>query len=696
MSNVPSRIGNYQLERQIGKGGTGEVWLGRHRTLENRLVAVKLLMSQDTEWVDRFSREANITSRLRHEHIIQIFDHGYQQPFHYTIMEYVAGGSLRSLLKPHQPLPLDLTLRIFHDAGLALDYAHAHGVIHRDISPGNILIEQQTSRVLLTDFGIARESGRTGMTTTSKVMGTPGYLSPEHASSATAVTHLSDIYGIGVVLYEMLSGTIPWDHTPGMPDQTGGPFTVPPKLRERGVQGLPPDVDRVLQTLLALDPAKRYPTVRAAIDDLDQVLERHTSPTQVIGGPVPAPLAVLGFTPPASAPQTIPSKPLEPHPVEKVLGPDLIKGPMQKARERAETLAQPPELAALLNAWSKGSWLRRPLLGRQAMVHRTTSQNVYFYTLKVLYETREPVKTIEEPDHKAQAPQFEREQDRWGVQLPTPKGFQEERDTALTLPGSTQVITCGVCSGHGSTTCPRCKGAARILMPRDAAKGGKAPNTAPPAGPGAAATATATSAQVLVPCPDCSGTGKLRCQRCEGVGRLMQRKTTTWRRRPATFTSNDDFELLDEAWLKRTCKLTTVYQEQTAGDMRPEWKLVPELSELIAKAQSSTNADTRITLSEVQIAFIPITEIMFDLGGLVAPATPPPPAKNGKANKQTKPSKPAKSVDSGLYRWYIYGFERALPHDWRFLNWERVLMYIFAALLVLVLAAIVAISLLWR
>ena len=107
MTSVPQRIGNYQLERQIGKGGMSEVWLGRHRSLENRLVAIKLLLSQDSEWIDRFQREANITSRMRHEHIIQIFDHGYQPPFHYTVMEYVAGGALRTLQKPGQPLPLD-------------------------------------------------------------------------------------------------------------------------------------------------------------------------------------------------------------------------------------------------------------------------------------------------------------------------------------------------------------------------------------------------------------------------------------------------------------------------------------------------------------------------------------------------------------------------------------------------------------
>ena len=691
MSNVPTRIGNYKLERQIGKGGTGEVWLGRHQTLENRLSAIKLLMSQDPEWVDRFGREASITSRLRHDHIIQIFDHGYQPPFYYTIMEYVTGGALRSLLKPGRPLPLELTLRIFTDAGVALDYAHTNGVIHRDISPGNILVEQQTGRVLLTDFGIARESGRTGMTTTSKVMGTPGYLSPEHASSATAVTHLSDIYSIGVVLYEMLSGTLPWDHTPGMPDQTGGPFTVPPKLRERGVQGLPPDVDRVLQSLLAIDPAKRYPSVRAAIDDLDQVLARHTGPTQVVGGDAPPmPLVVPGFSPPTGAPQTVPSKPTEPHPVEKVLGPDLIKGPMQKARERAEALSQGPVLTDLLNKWSMSGPFRTPLLGRQAVFHRATSKNVYFYTLNVLYETREPVQTIEEPDHQAQPPQLEREQDRWGVQLPTPKGFQPERDTVLTLPGSTRILLCEVCTGNGRITCPRCKGSARVLVKREASSGRRG-DAQTEAANSQAATAVARPAEALVPCPECAGSGSLKCDRCDGVGRLIQRKTTTWRRRPETFEGNDDLPLIDEKWLQRTCKLTTIYHEQMAGDTRPEWKLVPELAGLISKAQSSVNTDTRIMLSEVVINFIPITELLFDLGSVPQPAQAPAPAKNG---KPAKAAKPAADDDGGLFRLHIYGFERALPGDWRFLNWDRVLMYVFLALLIVLLVSLLAISLL--
>jgi hypothetical protein len=684
MTSVPERIGNYKLEGQIGRGGMSEVRLGRHRSLENRLVAIKLLLSQDSEWIDRFQREATITSRLRHENIIQIFDHGYQPPFHYTIMEYVAGGALRSLLKPRHPLPLDLTLRVLRAAGTALDYAHAHGVIHRDVSPGNILVEQDTGRVLLTDFGIARESGKTGYTTISKVMGTPGYLSPEHASSATAVTHLSDIFGLGVVLYEMLTGTLPWDHNPGMPDASGGPFVPPPPLRNRGVTGLPPDVDRVLQTMLAIDPAKRYPSAQSALADLEQVLARHTGPTQVIGSAgasAPQPVA----TPSA----LVPAQVLEPSPVEKALGPDLLKGPIQKARERADALSEQRELTGLLNQWSREGLLRgmfrRRLLGRQAAFHRVTNTNVYFYTLKVLYETREPAQMIEEPDHKAVVAKIEREQDRWGVALPAPKGFQEEAGGTIPLPGSMRVLTCEVCNGPGRIPCARCGGRARIIVNRDTTAVEEPAKSGPALRRGAAAAATAPApaaigappaAPTLVSCPDCEGTGSLPCERCEGAGRLVQRKTTTWRRKPAAFRANDDLPRIDERWLFRTCQPTKIYNEQKIGDLRPEWKLVPALAELIGQAQAGTDANSRIALSEVTVAFIPITEIVFDLGDTKAP---PP---------QNAQGKPARAADTGLYSWHIFGFERQIPKDWRFVNWDRVLMLGFGVLLVVSLIAV--------
>jgi hypothetical protein len=236
--------------------------------------------------------------------------------------------------------------------------------------------------------------------------------------------------------------------------------------------------------------------------------------------------------------------------------------------------------------------------------------------------------------------------------------------------------------------CARCHGRARIIVQHEPAKAGapaKAGGAATAAAPAPSAATPPTPA--LIPCPDCSGKGSLECEQCEGAGRMLQRKTTTWRRRPSSLSANDDLPALDERWLHNTCKALPVYQEQQQGDIRPEWRLVPELAGLITKAQNEAGADTRIALSEVQIAFIPLTEIVFDLGELRPPA--PAPAKGGKA-------KPGRATDTGLYRWYIYGFEKQLPKDWRFLNWDRVLMLIFLALAVLMLALVLLPLLLLR
>lgn len=707
MSVPLTRVGNYQLEKEIGQGGMSKVWLAHHRLLENRKVAVKLLLSDDAEAIERFTREANITSHLRHEYIVQIFDHGYQHPYHYTVMEYVQGGSLRDLLKQHRPVPLELALHIFRRAGIALDYAHAHGVIHRDVSPGNILLEQGTDRVLLTDFGIARESGKASKTAINQFMGTPGYLSPEQATSAAAVTHLSDIYSLGVVLFEILSGELPWNHLPGIPGPNGGLFVPPMPLRSRGVQ-LPSEVDRIIETMLAIDPAKRYPSAQAAIEDLERVLLRHTSPTQVI--------LTNGTSQPTTTVQTVrprlsPAK-VEMHPVEKALGPDLLKAPMQESRKHAELLSDPQVIAGLLNRWSEAGFFRRKLLGRLAVIHRITSSNVYYYTLRVLYEHREPITTVEEPDHKAIPVPLEKEEDRWSVELPAPKGFVDDPGGSVRLPGSLRVIACDKCKGIGRTVCPRCQGKQRIPAPvkapaptgtagtngtggtgagAGAAGGGGAKPSAgtmsasASVSPSATATATGTASTataaapkpVLIPCPECSGAGGLRCQRCDGVGRLIQKKMTTWRRYTSSFTAHDDLPRVDEQWLQRSCKAVEVYREQRKGGFSEEWRLVPELSALLDKSLD-IDQDTRIILSEVSLSIIPITEFVFDLGD--------------KPMRWFWKRRGDGSDDSPVtYSWHIYGFEQLLPKDWRFLNWTKLMATMLGALVLLLVIVLIVV-----
>jgi hypothetical protein len=703
------RIGNYLLEREIGRGGTGEVWLARHELLEHRQVAIKILITHERETVQRFIREAKLTSRLHHPNIVQVFDHGYYPAdkgtnhLHCTIMEYVPGSSLQHLLDTQHHLSLQQAFTIFRQVADALDYAHSLQVIHRDVSPGNILVTQAGDVAKLTDFGIAREPSQK-LTVDYSIMGTPGYWSPEHTRSATEVTSLSDIYSLGVVLYAMLSGDLPWDTLPGPADRV---FAPPLPLRARGVQNMPADVDRVIQTMLANDPTRRFPTAQAAIEELERVLSRHQVMTLIAppGG---------GSAAPEKPQQQADASSVALHPsafciaegvqqnaVEDVLGAGLVRSVITRAHQRAAELSQPAEVARLLNAWSARGRFRRAMLGRLARLHRISSRNVYFYHLSVVYEQRGEPQTIEEPDHQAQVFPLEPEMDRWSVKLPLAAAFSDDAGSQEVLPGSTRVVKCPQCEGKGKLICPRCKGKQRIYVTRtpdhddDALDEDEDAEEQPPtakrrrttqntrrsgkggaAHPAPADGGAARGAQperVLEPCPECEGSGGLRCERCDGVGRLVQRKAFRWQRVARAQDNSDEISEMDDKWLAHYCDEHEVYHERAGGDelpkapaLRQEWMHVPVLCDMVKEALDATDEYTRIVLSEVTITLIPITDIVFDL-------------------KQTDETQAADDEhDKSLYRLSIYGFERVIPPDWRLLNWERVI-FLYTTLFLLVM-----------
>jgi hypothetical protein len=660
-SGISSPIGNYILKELIGTGSTSEVWLGYHQHLAERKVAIKVLMAHDRDSVARFVREANIAARLQHPNVVRVFDHGQYGGYHCTMLEFIEGGSLTRLIERQGKLPLADALALFRQVATALDHSHALDIVHRDVSPGNILVEQKTGRALLTDFGIAREPNAL-LTTVNAVMGTPGFWSPEHTRSATEVTHLSDIFSLGVVLYYMLSGEQPWEDTPIAPAFT---FGKPLTLRERGVENLPSDADRIIQTMIAADPAKRFPTAQAAVDELERVFVRHHSTTQVVLGLPGANAAAQ-----ASGDKLIAFEAdgVEANAVETALGPDLVRAPITEAHQRAEELRHPANVARLLDTWAARGRMRRPLLGRLANLHKVSSRNLYFYQLRVLYETRSEPHAVEEPDTHNTNITLEAERDRWQVPLPPAQDFASEAGGEEQLPGSTRVVLCGDCEGKGVLVCPECNGRARIPAPQgEAVPAVTRPRPSDAQQDGGAASAVANlparPQAALVPCPACEGRGKLRCSHCAGAGRIIQRRRFRWRREARTFDGNDPLPAHQEQWLLRNCQRREIYQERGAGGLRPEWQLVPGLQPLLAEAEASLAADTRIALSELTVSFTPVSDIVFDLGSA------------------------GRRGDAGLYRLAIYGFERRIPSDWRFLNWDRVLLLVvggFCLLLALI------------
>src|SRR3954468_4056506 len=205
--------GQYEIESEIGRGGMSVVYHGRDRRL-NRPVAIKVLppeLAHDAAIRTRFTREAQMAAQLAHAHIVPIYDVGEQDGLAYFVMAIVHGGNLGTLLTREPRQPVDEARRLLAEIADALAYAHLRGVIHRDIKPDNILLDENSGRVMVTDFGIARAmEGSPRLTATGIAVGTPAYMSPEQALGDRDVDGRSDIYSLGVLGYQMLTGRLPF------------------------------------------------------------------------------------------------------------------------------------------------------------------------------------------------------------------------------------------------------------------------------------------------------------------------------------------------------------------------------------------------------------------------------------------------------------------------------------------------------
>ena len=260
----------YALERELGQGGMATVYLAtdlRHA----RRVAVKVLRPDLAPFIggERFLAEIRTTARLQHPHILGLIDSGDVDGIPYYVMPYVDGESLRARMTREGPLPLDDALRITREIGDALDYAHRHGVVHRDIKPENILLGDD--HALLADFGIALAFSAAGgerLTQSGMSLGTPQYMSPEQAAGDQSLDARSDVYSLGSVLYEMLTGTPP--HTgPNAQAIIARLISQPPTPVSVLRGGVPPAVEAALDRALAKAPVDRFPTAAAFIEALD-------------------------------------------------------------------------------------------------------------------------------------------------------------------------------------------------------------------------------------------------------------------------------------------------------------------------------------------------------------------------------------------------------------------------------------------
>lgn len=275
-------LGKYELHQRIGRGGMAEVYKALHVKLQ-RYVALKILhpfLSEDPEFKERFEREARNVAQLRHPSIVQVYDFDYD-PDHgryYMIMEYIDGPTLRTYLMQRSfqggQIPIDQAVHITRELANALAYAHSQEMIHRDIKPSNIMLDSD-DRVVLTDFGIARIITGPQMTISGSMVGTPTYMSPEQGLGQPG-DHRSDVYSLGVVLYQLVTGTLPYDaDTPiaVILKHVNDPLPQPSNINP----DIPSGLEMIIYKALAKAPGERYQDIAEMAYHLDHLQEAAAS-----------------------------------------------------------------------------------------------------------------------------------------------------------------------------------------------------------------------------------------------------------------------------------------------------------------------------------------------------------------------------------------------------------------------------------
>jgi len=311
----------YELRDEIGRGGMADVYLAHDRLLDRR-VAVKVLLPEfasDAANVERFRREAQAAAGLSHPHIVSVYDWGEEDDVSFIVMEYVPGQTLREIIQSYGRLgPMDAA-RIAAEIADALSFAHAHGVVHRDVKPGNVLITPQ-GQVKVADFGIARAETGEPLTKTGAVLGTATYFSPEQAQGFP-LDGRSDVYALGVVLYEMVTGVAPFTASSPVSiaykhvrETPAPPSTLVPELAGA--------MDRIVLTAMAKDVAARYPSAQ----DFRADLLRFERGRPLAGAPVAAATTSVRVAAPVAAVTATATRPAAPRRKRNHWAPAVVIG----------------------------------------------------------------------------------------------------------------------------------------------------------------------------------------------------------------------------------------------------------------------------------------------------------------------------------------------------------------------------------
>jgi serine/threonine protein kinase len=279
-------VGNYEVLRRVSRGGQGVIYQARHSGTR-RLVALKVLpreFARDAEYLRRFQREAQACAKLKHPHIVPIYDSGFAHGLHYIAMEFIEGQSLAELLRKDVTLYEPQIVEIAFAVARALEHAHAAGVLHRDVKPGNILVTR-SGEVKLTDFGLAKYDSPdlSFQTSQGNMLGTPAFLSPEQAQGADAIDHRSDLYSLGCVIFNMATGRPPFEGRNAFAIIDQHRRIEPPSILSL-TMNVSQALDALVARAMAKLPSRRYQSAAEMIRDLELIRRALRAPERVRGG----------------------------------------------------------------------------------------------------------------------------------------------------------------------------------------------------------------------------------------------------------------------------------------------------------------------------------------------------------------------------------------------------------------------------
>ena len=367
-SLIGQRLDEYRIDALLGRGGMARVYRGLDEHLR-RYVAIKVIdapFRTDSDYVMRFEREAQAIAQMEHPNIVRLYRYGKAEGQLYMAMQYVEGADLGSVLDSYREdqefIELKEACQIVRQVCLALDYAHSHGVIHRDVKPSNIMLDQQ-GNVILTDFGLAL---LTELGTQGEIFGSPHYIAPEQAISSASVVPQSDLYAVGVILYEMCTGELPFDAEETL-DIAMLHMTEPPRPPRELRSETSPELEAVILKTLAKEPKERYQNGAELADALERAVQRASIKAPSISGGTASRLSIPDRVAFKSADRSLP-----PIPVGVVLPPPQPSGTLPSTGDSsvAGTPGEPAESSPSSRASGRPASLPEP--SRDPVTDRTS------------------------------------------------------------------------------------------------------------------------------------------------------------------------------------------------------------------------------------------------------------------------------------------------------------------------------------